>query len=435
MDKVKEILTKYWVGILCGVIALVAMIAYIIPLGGYHEELKGKLTSSANTYNQIDQLIKQQRLKPKLLDKPEQEELGMFPSATVIDSGKKLVEKIEGESKSAMTKVVTINRHQPLVAGVLPSPGGNWPFEFRKAYINRVAGQDGMGGTLAKEVLHAVMPPTAEQIAAEEKRMWADDFSKRLIPDAAGQGKALNQEVIEAEFQRARDALPTHMRETAAKSGRVYMAPAVLVMDPMVANKIGPAPTTPTIWWSQMGLWVQEDVANAVAHANRDATNVTDARVKRILAINVPISEKMIFGKTLNMPGGGMGGPEAAAVPASNPNELVVADYKGTPSGRVTNGLYDVVQYQVELVIAAKELPAVLTSFSDNRLVTVLNVESIVAEDSTLAEREGFRYGADPVVRVVFRCESLFLREWTVPMMPDVIKKLLGIAPPAPTQG
>jgi hypothetical protein len=45
MDKVKDIVTKYWVGLLCGVIALAAIIAAFVPLGGFHEELKGKLGS------------------------------------------------------------------------------------------------------------------------------------------------------------------------------------------------------------------------------------------------------------------------------------------------------------------------------------------------------------------------------------------------------
>jgi hypothetical protein len=428
MDKAKDILTKYWVGILCGVIALVAIIASFIPLGSYHDELKQKLQGSAGTHTQIDQLMNQSRLKPKLLDEPEQKELGMFPSASVIDSGKKLVDKLEEESKNAMSRVVTINRHEQLLRGVLPQPMGNAPFDFRAAYIKRLAGLE---GTLASETLKAVMPPTNEQIIAEEKRKWTQEFANRLIPDATGQGKALNQDQVEADFQTARALLPGQMRESAAKAGKIYMAPGVLGMDPIVANKIGPQPPTPIIWWSQMALWVQEDVANAIAHANRDATNVTNSRVKRLLALNVPISSSMIFGKTMTVPGSGMGGPEAAApIAPSNPNEPVVLDYKGTPTGRTSNALYDVVQYQVEMVVAAKELPAVLTSFSDNRLVTVLNVESMIAEDSTVAAREGFMYGADPVVRVVFRCESLFLREWTVPMMPDVIKKMMGIAPP-----
>lgn len=437
MDKAKEILTKYWVGILCGVIALIAIIANFVPLGSYHEELKGKLQSSADTYSQIDNLMRQTRLKPKLLDDPEQKELNMFPSPTVIESGQRLVAKLEDESKAAMAEVVKVNRHEQLVNGVLPEPRGNFPFNFRAEYIKRLAGDDGTGGTLAKDVLKAVMPPTNEQIAAEEKRKWTEEYVPRLIFDNAGQGgRALNQDQVEADFQVLRTRLPNDMREAAAKSGLIYMAPNVLAMEPSVANKIGPPPTTPTIWWAQMALWVQEDVVNAIAHANRDATDVTNARVKRLVAVNVPIGPSMIYGKPLTVPGsgmGGMGGAEAPAPVPYNPNEPVTLDYKVTPTGRTSNPLYDVVHYQVEMVVGAKDLPAVLASFSDKRLVTVVNIDSLVAEDSTQAAKEGFIYGPDPVLRVVLRCESLFLREWTIPLMPEVIKKLMGIAPPTQT--
>jgi hypothetical protein len=432
MDKVKDILTKYWVGILCGVIALIAIIAAYVPLGGYHEELAGKLKSSAGTYTQLNTLMTATRYKPKTLDQAEQEQLAVFPSQSIIDSGKKLVEKLESESKSAMAAVVEKNQKKPLVANAFR--GGGAGYDFRDAYNKRL---DPVHGTLITEVLKATMPPTADEIKVEADRRWREDYVPRLIPDAAGTGNPLNKDMIETEYRTAMEQLPNQMRAQRAQRAKVYMAPGTLLVDKTVSDKLLPPPRPEVMWWAQMALWVQEDIAAAIAQANKDAANVTQSRVKRILMVNVPIGPQMIFGKQLANPtGGGMmaPAPDAAVAPqpGSNPNDPVVLDYKTTPSGRTSGGLYDVVQYQVELIVSAKDLPAVLSSFSDNRLVTVLNVQQMWAEDGAAAAKEGFMYGPDPVVRVTMRCEALFLREWTVPMMPKPVKDVLGIPQPPP---
>jgi hypothetical protein len=430
MDKFKEMLTKYWVGFLCAAVALIAIIAAFVPLGGYHDQLKAKLQTSAKTYSDLNSLMTAHRLKPKTLDKPEQEELNVFPSQSIIDSGKELVKQVEDQSKAAMVTVVKINMHAPVSPGALPNPGLPGGYSFREKYLERL---DPVKGTMMTQTLKSTMPPTADEIKKEGDRKWKDDFVPRLIPDASGNG-ALNKDLIDKEYKEAMDLLPGQMRAERAHAAKVYMAPGVMQMDPTVAGRQLPPPSPPIMWWAQMALWVQEDVAAGIAEANKDAADVTQSRVKRILGVSFPIGPQMIFGKTLGPAGGApMGGAEAA-VPVQNPNDQVALDYTRTPTGRVSCGLYDVVRYQLELVVSAKELPAVLASFSNNRLVTVLNVENIVAEDGAAAARDGFLYGSDPVVRVILRCESLFLREWTSPLMPDVIKKQLGVPlPPPPT--
>jgi hypothetical protein len=432
MDKFKEILTKYWVGILCGVVALIAIIASFVPLGGYHEQLKQKLQSSAHTYTELNSLLTAHRLKPKMFGDTEQQELGVFPSQTIIDSGKTLVADLEKESRNAMATVVKINIHPPVAPGALPNPGGPGGYNFRDAYLKRLNPID---GTIYTQTLKATMPPTTDDIKKEGDRLWKDEYVPRLIPDASGSG-SLNKDLIDKEYKEAMDRLPGEMRSARAQAAKVYMAPTVMVMDPTVSNRLLPPPSPVVMWWAQMALWVQEDVAAGVAEANKDAANVTQSRVKRIVAINFPIGPQMIYGKTVSLPGSSMPGaaPDATAAPTQNPNDQVPLDFTRTASGRISCGLYDVVRYQVELVVAAKELPAVLTSFSDNKLVTVMNIENLVAEDGAAASKDGYLYGPDPVVRVTLRCESLFLREWTAPLMPDLIKKMLGVPlPPPPT--
>lgn len=55
--------------------------------------------------------------------------------------------------------------------------------------------------------------------------------------------------------------------------------------------------------------------------------------------------------------------------------------------------------------------------------VTAVDPYSMAAAPSNML------YGKDPVARVVIRCEALFLRSWTLPLMPTEVKqKDLAIA-------
>jgi hypothetical protein len=82
------------------------------------------------------------------------------------------------------------------------------------------------------------------------------------------------------------------------------------------------------------------------------------------------------------------------------------------------------------LVVTAKDIPWILECLVRNKLISVLNVESIIAENVSVAEKDGFFYGPLPVVRIRLQCEALFLREWTGPLMPDTVKRLLAAASP-----
>jgi hypothetical protein len=71
-------------------------------------------------------------------------------------------------------------------------------------------------------------------------------------------------------------------------------------------------------------------------------------------------------------------------------------------------------------------------SFIDNlikrRFITVLGVDAIGVDREVASRVAGYLYGDDPVVRLVVTCEAVFFRDWTTPLMPDIIKRLPGVA-------
>ena len=65
-----------------------------------------------------------------------------------------------------------------------------------------------------------------------------------------------------------------------------------------------------------------------------------------------------------------------------------------------------------------------------NRLIDVYNID-VSTVDTAERAAAGFMYGANPVVQLNLQCEALFMREWTVPLMPQTVKQELGIEAPA----
>jgi len=95
-------------------------------------------------------------------------------------------------------------------------------------------------------------------------------------------------------------------------------------------------------------------------------------------------------------------------------------------TGRVTNPLYDVRHAQVEVIAEYRQLPALFDAIGKVNLMTVLetHIEEIDEYDALAV---GYMYGANDCVRVRLLVETIWLREWTAPLMPPSIKDKLGI--------
>jgi hypothetical protein len=77
--------------------------------------------------------------------------------------------------------------------------------------------------------------------------------------------------------------------------------------------------------------------------------------------------------------------------------------------------------------------PAYINQFIDalyrqNNGYTVIN-QNLRVVDPLEASSSGYLYGATQVVRLELLVEGLLFRSWTVPLMPNDIRKVLGIPP------
>lgn len=114
-----------------------------------------------------------------------------------------------------------------------------------------------------------------------------------------------------------------------------------------------------------------------------------------------------------------------------NPDKRLPEAFNVSMSGRVSNALYDVRHAQVDLVVEFRQLPTLFKAIGKTNIMSVLNVH-IADEDEYEALQAGYVFGPHDCVRIQMLVETIWLREWTAPLMPQVVKDQLGIVPPKP---
>lgn len=121
--------------------------------------------------------------------------------------------------------------------------------------------------------------------------------------------------------------------------------------------------------------------------------------------------------------------PEEDQVPAVevpvDPAATIERQFEYSPSGRpLHTPFYDVVQFNLTLRCDAASVPYVLNQLQRRSFVTVLNVD-MATVDLDVAAEQGYVYGDRPVVELDLQCEMVFLRPWTVPLMPTGLREAL----------
>jgi hypothetical protein len=181
--------------------------------------------------------------------------------------------------------------------------------------------------------------------------------------------------------------------------------------------------------------WIDQDVAEAIARINKDAKNIMDAPVKQLIKVSVPqdIGQYSLYRAP------GAAAPSADAPPATPDEEAMKGKaYGQSETGRVSNPLYDVINFHVEMNVDATKLPLILTELQRGHLITVFRSDVQVVDARAGITEGGYVYGPAPIVHLWLECEELFMRGWTAdpaaPLMPPSVQTVLGIAQPAAAQ-
>jgi hypothetical protein len=110
-------------------------------------------------------------------------------------------------------------------------------------------------------------------------------------------------------------------------------------------------------------------------------------------------------------------------------------DFMSSPTGRTSGAIYDVIKFTLVVKMDAHYLPTLIQDLARGKFITVHKLDTTTV-DPNLARDEGFYYGESPIVQATINGEALMLRDWTLKLVPEVVKKdLPGNTPAAGADG
>lgn len=421
-----EIVKKNVVSIVCGVIALLAVASFFYPTPAIQASAQKSLDQQAETYKQLTSLQGKTRHWPNVTQDPNAtpQELKGFPGPKVIESGMAQVKQVQDQSLALKDRAIKMNVHQLLVPDSLPNPPN--AFDFRNAYDKRYQFDEKATQGSFQKMLNSVTPPTAEEISREEQRREA-----KIKADAPhdAENKPFDEAQVNQQIEDMKSKIEGQMRQDAALQHKLYMAPEALPKHPSLAGEAGAikAPEPEDVWYAQMGLWIQEDVIKSIAALNAQSNDVEHSPVKQIVMIMAAPPDKSMYAlSTTAAAGAESSGGNASPIPTNSDADALPKDYTSSPTGRVCNGVFDVVHFKVVLNVQAADIDRVISELERDKFLTVYQA-SVQAINSVAKRQEGYYFGSRPVVTLSLDCEELFMRDWTKKLMPQTVKQYLNV--------
>jgi hypothetical protein len=444
-----EMVKKNLFSISCGVVALLALIAWFWPVGSMYSSFQDDLKKRVEVDGKAKSMKSKPRTVPPVGADGTPQPLTHFPNAETIKAVKDATDALTQNADQTLAFVVDMNHagHDLLEPGSLPAPiDNNQNFHFRSQYIAMMdyggkpdpldrRNPDAGPFNLLDQVLNATKLATAGEIKDAQDKKWAADYQPRVY---TVNGQEINRPDIEAQFAKDTATFVKDFHQARASQFRIYCEPDALTRAPHLTPTDTPSATD--IWFAQMTLWVEQDVCEAIRVMNKNVKlepgqGIQMSPVKNLIEVTISPDVRMyVMGQSVSLTPGG-------AQPELDPSQKM---FSISPTGRVCNTLYDVVKFRVTAVVLPGHLQEFLERLRYRRLLTVTQM-SVQDVDWKAAEDLGYIYGPARCVEVTLDCEELFMRDWTVrqlapdpnhlPPMPVDVQKMLGITPQAPAAG
>jgi len=416
-----DIVKKNLLSIICGVVALAARGVAFTMLPTKASELTTEMESRKKAYDDLHQLVSKERQLPSVNpDNPEQQRLPVFPSEKINKWGEEVTAQVKKESEDLRDTAAKMNEHKLLVPGSLPAPSNPAAISFVKAYQAALPLPTAPGGVLnsrfAKE-LKAGMPPNAEDVRKKLEDAAVEIRKSKSMINATGQ--VVNQQAVDAEVAELASSLPKKLLEEVSKNSRVYINPDTFELYQKISSAVG-SPDPVDIYFAQLSYWIQQDVVNAINDANGQSKSIAESPVKFLVAVRLqPVQGGPAFVTATDLQATG------------DPDGTIRKETIVSPTGRVSNGLFDVFHFTVVAEVEAAKVGEFLRALGNNRFITPLWVD-VKTVDNATALAQGHFYGDKPMLNVTAQCELLYLRSWNTKLMPALVAKRLGITTDQP---
>ncbi len=177
---------------------------------------------------------------------------------------------------------------------------------------------------------------------------------------------------------------------------------------------------TKDAWYWQIGYWIVEDITATIQQMNKDSENVLQAPVKRVMGV---VFTQSRGGRTMMSRGRRM-----SNIPKDKQTPTYATGVRnamtGTPcTGRFTNDLHDIMQFDVHVVVKAADVMRFMQELCSSKThkfrgwlgdqpeqtykhnqISILE-STIMPVDREDFEHSSFQYGDDEVVDLDLVCE------------------------------
>lgn len=455
---------------LASAIVAVLSVVFIVfwpVMGGssLREDMKARETE----IRKIERFMTDQvEVPPKRPDDPPQ----MISPITKNPAERERLKNIYGQMQSQFDQVFDAalafngQGHTPMLSNLFPTPASEGVrFDARDTYRRKVAGLlVGLNEQPVEGVpyLKAGLPPEKELID-EAVKLAEENYLLAITPPGATAPPPLTDE-DKVKLAREQTAKAIEILQQRARAIDVYAVSDPNSADfPLDMQPFSSRPALSELWEAQMNLWIQSDIIDAIINANQRLaselernSNAANNVVKRLIEIDVlpgyvglhtagGMTEQSIS-MSSPMPSMDRSDPSAttgrttqpfqSAVGLKPPGSLRTQDdpkvsdnFLVSPTGRTSNGLYDVRHVRMRAIVDAQYLPLLFDALSRRNFMTVIDL-TMTDVDEYEALQQYFIYGTGDAVQVDMLIETIWLREWTSKYMPPIVKQYLGLVPP-----
>lgn len=411
MKKVLGLVKKNLIIVISMVIALVALPAmFVVGLSMSNKTNKAVEQEVGKQLSDIARVKVEYAMEP-LTPGGQRFTASMPPNTATNERMKELLQRSAAQVADVARVVAEFNQEgkTQIVPGLLPDPGDpiSAPEKLYKMARERLLAYE----QLLRSV-NAGTAPDAESVLRklDDVRLREEETRRGGRPDAVLSA----QDIQEIRERLSEERMQIYLSRAA---GIRFYADASIFQGVAPWTESVP-PTIEHAWEWQWQYWVHEDLVQALARANEGFSALTGV-VKRIERLDV---EPMAYDRAASEQG------------APDPTAEAPRNFGATLTGRIAapaapNSLYDIRYATVVVLIDASRLFELVNAFSETNLMTVLDLDLASADNLEEDMRQGFVYtrGGERIMRATLRVETLWLRSWTVPLMPPTVQSALGV--------
>lgn len=460
MNNITRLLRDNLLIVICIAVMLLSVVALFWPVMPQMAQFKDQLDDAENDLRTVRNYMSRNEEIPSADPDEPMRTIQLTVNPAAVDALNGIYDRMQASYEQIINRAVNFNRagHEPMLVGLFPQAS---PWETPDPIAYQAGAEYQAAFQQLHDQLNAGTPPTDQEI--EQRLQEAED--QFLAETINGDVGAANQAELEQRKARARLQLFMEHAETnlsvyAAQPGPASGAGGYSA-GPFKATALATLTEKPTmalLWMSQMQLWIQQDIVAAIAMTNRTPDGklrpVTEAPIKRVLAIapedgyRLPETTGEPTGRRESRTSARRTAPGLEAAAIDKPLPL---NFRVSPTGRLSNPLYDVWMVDVRVIIESDAIPRFLDALGAVNFVTPIHREMIPLSPAIITEQfeQGYVYGSGAdLVDLQVRLETLWMRQWTAGsfsreeaerrgepyrpgLMPDIIRVQLGMPPRA----